>query len=263
MTSLFSPELLGQTLAAVREAGTIISNHWDLPRRIQKKGRIDLVTETDVAVEKALTGMLRDILPDAGFLAEESSSDAPLGSLTWVIDPLDGTTNFAHHLPFVAVSVGLWHEDGVRLGVVHNPILGETFHAASGEGAFLNGEPIRVSKVETLDAAVVATGFPYAIEEHVGPILGWLEQALVHCQGVRRYGAAALDMAYLACGRLDAFYETQLRPWDTAAGWVLVEEAGGKVSRYASDEPYSLGAPTMLASNGRLHQAMRNILSGR
>lgn len=253
-------DLCMQTIAAVREAGHIVRTHWDKPRRVQLKGRIDLVTETDLAVERALRVSLADILPQATFLTEEKTGANALSDCTWVVDPLDGTTNFAHGLPFVAISVGLWRADGVGLGVVYNPILDEIFWAVRGQGAYCNGEAIHVTATEVLEQSVVATGFPYTIRENIRPVMTWLESALLHCRAVRRFGAAALDLAYVAAGRFDGFYEAMLYPWDTAAGWLLVEEAGGRVSQYDARSAYQLGAPTFLASNGRVHEPLSALL---
>jgi myo-inositol-1(or 4)-monophosphatase len=250
----------GQTLDAVREAGAIVRKHWDQPRAIRLKGRIDLVTETDVAVERALRASLADILPQATFLAEEKTGANALSDCMWVVDPLDGTTNFAHGLPFVAVSVGLWLREGVGVGVIYNPILDEMFWATKGQGAFCNGTALQVTTTERLDHCVVSTGFPYAIQEHIRPVMGWLEAALLHCRAVRRFGAAALDLAYLAAGRFDGFYEAMLNPWDVAAGWLLVEEAGGRLTQYDTRAAYKLGAPTLLASNARVHEALGGLL---
>jgi myo-inositol-1(or 4)-monophosphatase len=249
-----------QTVAAVRDAGALIREHWDKPRTIRLKGRIDLVTETDVAVERALRVSLADILPQATFLAEEKTGENALSDCAWVVDPLDGTTNFAHGLPFVAVSVGLWLGRGVGLGVIYNPILDELYAAVKGQGAFCNGTRLRVTTSETLDQCVVATGFPYTIRENIRPVMAWLEAALTNCRAVRRFGAAALDLAYLAAGRFDGFYEAFLHPWDAAAGWLLVEEAGGRVTKYDANKPYALGSTTLLASNGRVHEALSSML---
>ena len=253
-------ELMPGLERAVREAGCIIRENWDKPRAINRKGRIDLVTDTDVAVEEALLESLSRVLPEADFLAEESSAEQEVGEMTWVIDPLDGTTNFAHRLPFVGISVALWHVDGVKAGIVYNPMLEECFTAIKGQGALLNGRSIQVSGSGTLEESVVGTGFPYAIREHATEITGWLEKVLSTTQGVRRYGAAAVDLAYVACGRLDGFYEILLSPWDTAAGWLLVEEAGGRVSRFDESMPFHLRASNLLATNGLIHGPLSSLL---
>ncbi|WP_027722693.1 inositol monophosphatase family protein [Maridesulfovibrio zosterae] len=251
--------LLTKATAIVTEAGKIIKENSHKPKDIQHKGRIDLVTETDLAVEQFLKEELSKILPDSSFLAEETSGDADLVNRTWIIDPLDGTTNFAHGLPMVATSVALWENDQVVLGIVNLPILNEVFTALRGEGAFMNGQPIHVSDCDKLENSLIATGFPYAIEEHTEFILSALGKVLLQTQGVRRPGAAALDLAYLACGRYDGYYENSLKPWDTAAGWLLVEEAGGTVTEYGKGN-YDLFSKNILATNGRMHDLLGNIL---
>ena len=260
MQSINLSDVLEQTKKAVQNAGEIIKRDRHRPMNIRHKGRIDLVTNTDLAVEQELKTSLKVILPKADFLAEETSAEVVPGALTWIIDPLDGTTNFAHGFPFVATSVALWQNGHVVLGIVNVPILKELFWAEKGRGAFLNNKPIRVSETDKLDQALVATGFPYKIQEHVDQILKELGQMLRHTQGIRRPGAAAIDLAYTACGRFDGFYEKALKPWDTAAGWLLIHEAGGKVTQYDPQQEYVLGAETILASNGLLHQPMSNLL---
>ncbi len=262
MNPFVTPVLLGGVLAAVHEAGQCILDARTRPRRIRHKGRIDLVTETDLASEALLKERLGALLPGADFMAEESAASRVPGELTWIIDPLDGTTNFAHGLPVVAVSVGLWRAGEPVLGVVAVPVLGETFHAVRGQGAFLNGEPIAVSATDQPVDALVATGFPYSVAGDMEHIMGPMSRVLPATRGLRRMGAAAADLAYVACGRLDAFYEIRLKPWDTTAGWLLVEEAGGRVTRFDPGVPYTPGAPSILASNGRLHGAVAALVLG-
>lgn len=253
-------DLLDGTAAAVHASGSIIREHWYQPRDIQHKGRIDLVTATDLAVEKDLTARLKQLLPQAELLAEETASQDKQAEWLWVIDPLDGTTNFAHSIPLVAVSVALWHRQAPVLGIVSLPMLEETFQAISGKGAWLNGQPIQVSPQDDLEQSLVATGFPYDITERIDQVMPPLHRVLTHCRGLRRMGAAAVDLAYTACGRFEGFFETGLKPWDTAAGWLLVEEAGGTVSRYDAVTPHSLNAPDILATNGRIHTSLSALL---
>ena len=257
---------LSAVIDCVAEAGEMIRKAWQKPRHITRKGRIDLVTETDVAVEAMLKKRLGSLLPEADFLAEESSSglepeELVPGELTWIIDPLDGTTNFAHGFPFVAVSVALWERGRVVFGAVHAPMLDDMFCAVRGMGAVRNGLPVAVSSTDSLADALVATGFPYAVREHLTPISTELNRVLETTQGIRRPGSAAIDLALTACGVYDAFYERLLKPWDTAAGWLLVEEAGGKVTRYSPPGEYAPGASTILATNSRLHVSMLNLLT--
>jgi myo-inositol-1(or 4)-monophosphatase len=254
-------ELLACTSDAVLKAGEIIREHDRLPRRIRHKASPkDLVTETDVAVEVFLREQLGPLVPGAGFLGEEGSAGLGLAGLAWVVDPVDGTTNFAHGVPFVATSVALCQDGVPLLGVVNLPLMGELFSAGLGLGARLNGEPIRVSETATLLEALVATGFPYRIEEHLAVILRQLTLTMPATQGVRRAGAAALDLAFVACGRYDGFFEFALNPWDTAAGVLLVQEAGGRVGRMTEDGPYRLDAPDILVCNALLEPALRTLL---
>lgn len=259
--------LLAPTLAAVAQAAELVRQAWDAPSTVRRKGRIDLVTETDLAVEAALKGSLALVCPQAAFLAEESAAglaesdrQAALAGPCWVIDPLDGTTNFAHRLPFVGIAVGLWTGSAVDLGVVSNPILGETFWAVRGEGAWRNGTRLAVSAADHLEDCLVATGFPYTADRDGPRLAAWLTAMLARTRGVRRYGAASLDLAYVAAGHYECFYEIGLKPWDVAAGWLLVEEAGGRVTGYLDDQAYHLDAPSILASNGGIHEAALAIL---
>ncbi|MHC1711017.1 MAG: inositol monophosphatase family protein [Solidesulfovibrio sp.] len=252
--------LLLETRRAVAEAGARILADFGAPRDVRHKGRIDLVTATDLAVEQMLKERLAAILPEAAFLAEETAATTESTGLTWIIDPLDGTTNFAHSFPFVCTSVALYDGQQPILGCVNAPILHEFFWAGYGTGAFLNGERLHVSDVAGLDAALVATGFPYSIREHMDEILADLRNVLHVTQGFRRPGSAALDLAYVAAGRCDAFYELALHPWDVAAGVLLVTEAGGAVSGYRPDAPYQLGDFRILATNGLLHEPMHKLL---
>lgn len=256
--------LLDETLTAVRAAGEIILEHHRRPRRVRYKGRIDLVTETDLAVEDFLKRELTRICPEALFMGEESYTGGGLLEAgegpVWIVDPVDGTTNFAHRLPFVAVSAALWQGGRSALGVVNAPILGECFWALRGKGAYLNGAPLRVSGQIELEKALVATGFPYSVARDLEPLTARFRRVLQAAQGVRRCGAAAIDLAYLADGRYDAFYENGLKAWDVAAGILLVEEAGGLVSRYDGG-PFTPGDDEILASAGpKLHAAMRERL---
>lgn len=253
-------DIFEATVAAVKESGNIILDHWHKPRKVTLKGRIDLVTETDVAVEEDLKKRLHAILPEAGFLAEESAGDAVLGDLAWIIDPVDGTTNFAHQIPFVATSVGLWHKGRIILSVVNAPVLDECFCAVRGKGAFVNGRPLGVSGTDILEHALVATGFPYTITQDADELLHWLSKTLVTTRGIRRGGSASIDLAFVATGRYDAYYEIGLRPWDTSAGWLLVEEAGGRVTQLDSNAPFDLYARGILASNGHLHDTLFSLL---
>ena len=257
---LLTPELAARIETAVLESGELIREHNRRPRIIRHKSSLkDLVTETDGAVEAMLRQSLGDLVPEAGFLGEEGSPELGLAGLKWVVDPVDGTTNFAHGVPFMATSVALCLDGRPLLGMVNLPLMGELFTAVKGQGARLNGQPIHVSEIGTLDAALVATGFPYRIEDHKAAILRQLSVAMPATQGVRRAGAAALDLAFVACGRYEGFFEFALNPWDTAAGVLLIEEAGGRVGTMTG-EPYSLGGPDILAANAWLFSALQGLL---
>lgn len=249
-------DIVAQTQNAVLKAGEVIREQWSQPKDIRHKGRIDLVTQTDLQVEDLLKTELQAVLPAADFLAEESARDLTPGRLTWVIDPLDGTTNFAHSIPLVAVSVALWQQDRIEMGWIYLPILGEMFQASRGQGAFCNDRPIHVSRQTDLEQALIATGFPYSVRERIDEIMPAFAAALSQTRGLRRMGSAAVDLAYTACGRFDGFYELGLKPWDTAAGWLLVEEAGGSVTQMDPREAYCLGADSILAGNGLIHEAL-------
>jgi myo-inositol-1(or 4)-monophosphatase len=255
--------LLGPMRAAVDAAGERIRADFAAPAGVRHKGRIDLVTATDLAVEALLKERLAAIVPEAGFLAEETAAGHAVSGLTWIIDPLDGTTNFAHGFPFVCTSVALYDGPTALAGCVNAPVLGQFFWAGRGLGAYCNGERIHVSETAEPIASLVATGFPYAIRENLDEITQDLRVMLAETQGIRRPGSAALDLAYVACGRVDAFYELALHPWDVAAGVLLVAEAGGTVTSFRPLAPYALGDFRILASNGRLHQAMGRMLGKR
>ena len=245
----------------VVRAGDIVKDGASRSRKIRLKGRIDLVTETDLAVETMLKSELIKLLPDSDFLAEETAKHTDPGECTWIIDPLDGTTNFAHGLPFVANSIGLWRHDRVVLGVINLPLMGEMFTAVEGQGAFLNGNPISVTDETDMEKSLLATGFPYAIEENIEDILKNLRVLLPLTRGIRRPGAAAMDLAYVACGRFEGFYERALNPWDTAAGTLLVREAGGKISEYDASRPYTFKSGSILATNGGIHEELSRLLT--
>lgn len=239
------------------KAGETIKGFYGRAFTIRQKDEIDLVTEADLAAEELILAALRPAFPDASFLAEESSNDAsilPQGP-TWIIDPLDGTTNFAHGFPWFCVSIAYAEDGEIKAGVIYAPMLDELFIACRGCGAFINGFPMSVSQTPSLQSSLLATGFPYAIKEHCASVMATLAAVLPHVQGIRRAGSAALDLAYVACGRLDGFWEIMLKPWDTAAGLLMVQEAGGTVSDFCGRD-YILGMAEITASNGALHTAL-------
>ncbi|MBW1900293.1 MAG: inositol monophosphatase [Deltaproteobacteria bacterium] len=244
---------------AAKTAGIILSRLFGQVSHITKKGDIDLVTEADFQAEQTILEILRLKFPQDNILAEEAGGQEHTSKRTWLIDPLDGTTNFVHGFPFFAVSIALEVEKELVLGVVHNPFMNELFEAAKGTGAFLNKEPLKVSKTQNLKEALLATGFPYDIHERPERVMALLEKMVVMAQGVRRPGSAAIDMCYVAAGRLDGFWEQDLKPWDTAAGAVIVKEAGGRLSTFQG-ESYTPYLNTVVAANPFIHAAMIEIL---
>lgn len=248
---------LQTAIGLAHKAGAVIKNNWQGTHVIaHKEASIDLVTEVDKASEEAILEDLLQKYPHHGALAEETGArEGSDNDFLWIIDPLDGTTNFTHHYPLIAVSIGLLYQNIPIVGVVFNPILDELFHAAKGLGAFLNDKPIRVSSVASLDKSLLASGFAY--DRRTNKDNNYAEFcSLTHCtQGVRRGGSAALDLAYVAAGRFDGYWERGIKPWDIAAGIILVEEAGGKVSDY-NLKPLDLYSGFILASNGHLHPAL-------
>ncbi len=215
----------------------------------------DLVTEADRAAEEAIRGFLLKQFPDHGLLGEEEGEvEGASGRPRWIVDPLDGTVNFAHGFPVYAVSIALEVEGRIELGVVLDSAHDELYTAVRGQGARLNGQAIRVSDVRDFRRGLYATGFPYDVER-IPEAVRYFENVIKHGVPVRRPGAAALDLAFVAAGRLDGFWELKLNPWDVAAGWLLVEEAGGRVTGL-KDEPYRLGNPYIVATNGHLHDEL-------
>jgi myo-inositol-1(or 4)-monophosphatase len=253
-------EFLSTAWEAANAAGEIIRANWEEPRSIDYKGAINLVTSIDTECERIIVETIRRSHPDHGILAEEETD---LGGdqqpYRWIVDPLDGTTNFAHGYPQVSVSVALQHNDQTIVGLVYDPLRRECFRAIKDQGATLNGVPIRVSPVNELDKALLATGFPYDSRDHADYYLSFFKAFVIRCQGIRRAGSAALDLCYLACGRIDGFWELKLKPWDTAAGALIVSEAGGRLSDF-SGNPFSIRGDQTLASNGLIHAEMLSVL---
>ncbi|MHB0869947.1 MAG: inositol monophosphatase family protein [Chloroflexota bacterium] len=254
--------LLTETaVSAVRTAGSILLDRWKLARRIQFKGEINLVTDADHQAEEAIVSILRSRFPDHQILAEEGSTGGASDLCRWIIDPLDGTTNYAHGYPHFAVSVALERAGSVILGVVYDPVLDELFLGKAGEGAWLNGEPLGVSSVDRLLRSLICTGFPYDRSLFTESLCRW-DYFVRRAQGVRRDGSAALDICYVAAGRFEAFWENHLFPWDAAAAVLLVREAGGTVTDYRGGEP-DIYRGEIVASNGLVHSAMLEGLAPR
>ena len=251
-------------MASARGAGAILRQGFYRPKTVRLKGEIDPVTEFDLASEKLITEMIGAAFPDHYILAEEGGRTGPGSAECWYIDPLDGTVNYTHGFPVFCVSIafGTVGRSGpeIQVGVVFDPLREEMFTAVRGRGAFLNGAPVSVSDQADLGRALLATGFPYDIRREPDPVLSRFREMCLSGQGVRRAGSAALDLAWLAAGRVDGFWEERLHPWDTAAGMLLVQEAGGRVTDF-SGKAYRPELKEILATNGRLHYNMQQILN--
>lgn len=253
--------LLTAACTAAITAGSIIRQLYAKPHNVTMKGVINLVTEADLAAEAAITASLNEDDPGTAIIAEESAGDnlKKTEAKVWVVDPLDGTTNFAHGFPVFATSIALLVNGSPSIGVIYNPMLDELFCSVRGQGAWCNGVPIEVSETGFLIESLIGTGIPYELESVLAGIIAQLQSVIPKVRDIRRAGSAALDLAYVACGRLDAFYEIDLHPWDTAAGWLLVEEAGGSVTDFSGGD-YSVFDREILASNGKIHNKLQNLL---
>ncbi|MGD8881477.1 MAG: inositol monophosphatase family protein [Desulfobacterales bacterium] len=228
--------------------------------RIDKKGAFNLLTEADIESEKKIITTIREAFPDHAILAEESGASEGTGEYRWLIDPLDGTTNFAHQLPIFAISIALTIGAEMVLGLILNPMDGELFSAISGQGAELNGNPIKVSSTESVRESLLVTGFPYNYSEVEEPLMKRFTVCQNASQGVRRLGSAALDLCYVACGRFDAFWEESLNPWDTAAGAVIATEAEAVITTF-SNTSFTVDQKEILVTNGKIHQEMLELLA--
>jgi myo-inositol-1(or 4)-monophosphatase len=249
--------------AIAREAGARLREFFSQGVETEYKGDVDIVTVADRTVEKLIRARLGEVFPTHGIYGEEGTRDRLDQEFRWYVDPLDGTTNFAHGLPHFCVSMGLEQrppgldpsQDGTLVaGVIYNPMLDELFTAERGRGAVLNGKPIRVSPMRDLAESLIATGFP-SRKRHDSPNIHFYHEFTLRSHGVRRAGSAALDLAYVACGRFEAFWEFHLNPWDTAAGFLLIEEAGGRITDFAG-RPFRLDSREVLASNGSIHDEL-------
>jgi myo-inositol-1(or 4)-monophosphatase len=251
-------EFLKVAIETAREAGAVLRREFERPKQISYKGEVDIVTESDRRSEAMIVARLKECFPGHAIVAEEGGGAVAAGAkYRWHVDPLDGTTNFAHGYPCFAVSIGLCEEGEPIAGAVFNPVSGELFAAARGEGAYLNEQRIRVSFVDKLANSLVATGFPTHQRKRSANMNYYWEFTL-RSHGVRRDGSAALDLCSVACGRFDAFWEFSLNSWDTAAGVLLVREAGGIVTDLGG-LPYHPGGPHLLASNGLIHDEMKEV----
>lgn len=246
-------------IAAAYRSGKILKSHFGNLAHIRKKGTIDLVTEADTESEKAIIEFISEKFPDHSILAEESGLNQGDTRCQWIIDPLDGTINFAHRLPIFSISIAFAHHGDIRTGVVFNPVNGELFSAVSGQGATLNNSPLKVSDTKAVGESLLVTGFPYDLLSVFEEITVRLNRCLQHAQGIRRLGSAALDLCDVACGRFDGFWEQNLNPWDTAAAVLIASESGALVTDFANN-PFTIDKKELLATNGHIHTEMLSLL---
>ena len=248
-------------IQAARQGGAILLDYAKKGFQIHQKDQaINLVTEADLRSEEAVIQTIRHAFPEHQILSEEQGlQDIPTHPVKWIVDPLDGTTNFTHGFPMYNVSIGVEYEGTCVLGVVYDPTRDELFLGQQGKGSTLNGTPIHVSATPQLNEALLVTGFAYDVHTAKDNNLKEFCAFTLRARGMRRTGTAAIDLCYIACGRFDGFWELQLNPWDTAAGKVILEEAGGKITNYAG-EPYSIYGSTLIATNGHIHQEMAEVL---
>ena len=252
--------MLDFAIEMAHDAGRVLVERMSRTLQVTNKGIIDLVTEADVASERLIVERIRSYFPRHAVLAEESgASDEGRSEWRWIIDPLDGTTNYAHGYPCFCVSIALERAGVLELGVIYDPLREEMFAARRGDGATLNGRAIRVSEISELNRAMLCTGFPYDVRER-NDFARHFASFIMSAQAVRRDGSAALDLAYVACGRFDGFWEEGLRPWDVAAGVLLIEEAGGRSSHYDGAR-FNIYTPPIIASNGLIHEEMMSVLN--
>lgn len=255
------PELfLAAAREAALEAGHYLLKGLDQKKEVDYKGQVDLVTAYDRRSEEFIYEKLGRNFPEHSFLAEEAINQKKQSDYCWLVDPLDGTTNYAHGLPVFCVSIALLWREEIIIGVVYDPCRQEMFTAVRGQGAYLNDRPIRVSDTADLGRSLLATGFPYDVRTSPDNNLSHFANFAVRAQAIRRLGSAALDLCYVACGRFDGYWELKLKPWDLAAGVLIVREAGGLVSDLQGRE-FAISSPHLVASNGLIHQAMLEIIA--
>ena len=260
-TPTLNPLWLSTAIEAVTRAGALQMAQFGGDFQIDKKGTIDLVTEVDVTVERMFRALIAERFPNHQILAEEmgGAASAPDGPC-WVFDPIDGTTNFAHGLPIFCSSLALEIDGVAEIAAVYDPTRKELFTAERGGGAFLNGRPLRVSSAARLLDAMLVTGFPYDIHSRVDEIVGLFAAFVGQCRAVRRLGSAAIDLCYIAAGRLDGFWESDLKAWDIAGGALIVAEAGGRITTLTGG-PFTSRGAHVLATNGHLHDAMLGVIA--
>jgi myo-inositol-1(or 4)-monophosphatase len=241
------------------KAGEIIKKGFSADKKVVFKSFANPVTDFDKASEELITGMIEKNFPSHSILTEEELSRRKNSDIKWIIDPLDGTVNFIHRIPFIGISIGIEIEGEIIAGVVYNPVLEEWYWALKGGGAFFNRKEIHVSAVSERESALIATGFPYETGDHVDSLLMTLSLITNNFNGFRRIGSASLDLCYVARGSFDGFYQEKLNPWDTAAGKIIVQEAGGVLSNYAG-EKFDIYGKTMVADNGIIHNSILDVI---
>jgi len=246
-------------IEAARKSAQILRSRFGNISHIRKKAAAEIVTEADTESEKMILSTLLAEFPDHAVLSEECGLIAGASEYQWIVDPLDGTINFAHQIPIFSISIALAVRDTIVLGIILDPVNDELYSAVSGQGAQLNGEPIQVSATRTMAESLLVTGFPYNVQEIFESVMVRYGSCLKASQGMRRLGSAALDLCYVACGRFEGFWEQRLKPWDSAAGALMVAEAGGQVTTF-SDRPYTLEHAEILATNGLIHKEMLGLL---
>jgi len=256
---MIEEELKRIALKAVKEGGAILMEYLGKVQSIDYKGEINLVTEVDRRSEEVVMGIIKDSYPDHRILAEETGDSGESSSFKWIIDPLDGTTNYAHGYPCFCISLAIEHEGEVIYATVYDPVREELFTAEKGKGAYLNGKAIKVSSTQQLNQSLLCTGFPYDVRNDLNSNILHFRNFLLKTQAVRRDGSAALDLCYTATGRFDGFWEQKLFPWDVAAGSLLVTEAGGNLSNFKG-ENFSIYDKEIVASNGIIHNQMIEVL---
>lgn len=256
-------ELKQTIVEAARAAGAVIQSYFNGPFRVESKdGRNNLVTEVDRHAETAIIGIIRRDWPGHTIISEEVGEMIQDSDYQWIIDPIDGTVNFAHGIPICCVSIGLRHQGKMLMGVVYNPMMNEFFFAERGKGAYLNDAPIKVSEKADFKTACLVTGFPYKWPETKEHPIKVFERMILQGLPVRRLGSAAIDLCWVACGRFDGFWEYNLNSWDVAAGYLIVREAGGRISNFDGTETTVFEKET-LATNGLIHEEMLRVINNR
>jgi myo-inositol-1(or 4)-monophosphatase len=251
---------LETAVRAARAAGDIIKQDFGKPMDIAFKDRVNPVTETDLKAERAILTIVNEAFPTHAVMAEESAQAESEAEYLWIADPMDGTTNFTHGYPCVAVSIALYHNNKPLVGVVFNPLHDELFAAERGKGSSLNGSPLHVSATDSLERSLLCTGFPYRLREEPADVFPVFEKISLLAQGIRRDGSAAIDICYVAAGRFDGFWERGLRPWDTAAGLLILEEAGGRATDYSGNAFHPF-LKEVVVSNGLIHDELLRAMS--